>query len=246
MTVLHASRAPRRVRHEVALREVEVVGVERTSPNLARITFGGASLAGFVSLSFDDHIKFIFDTPQGERVRRDYTPRRHDAQAGTLALEFALHEDGPASDWARRAQPGQRATIAGPRGSRIVPVDYDWHLLAGDLSALPAIARRLEELPAGTRAVVRLLVPDLADRVAFDSDAALDVRWVASEDALVEALRSLPDYAGEACAWAAGEAALMGRVRDVLAGERALPKEALRVAAYWRRGVADFHDRLTE
>jgi NADPH-dependent ferric siderophore reductase len=38
--------------------------------------------------------------------------------------------------------------IGGPRGSFIVPMDLDWHLLVGDATALPAIARRLSELPA--------------------------------------------------------------------------------------------------
>src|SRR6185369_9649473 len=107
-----------------------------------------------------------------EPVRRDYTPRRYDAAAGELTIEFALHGDGPAARWAAQAAPGQRATIGGPRGSFVIPLDYDWHLLVGDESAMPAIARRLEELPAGATAIVILQVRDAADRRALQTSAA--------------------------------------------------------------------------
>src|SRR5687767_15349339 len=117
-----------RVRHEPLRREVEVVRVEHISPNFRSITFGGASLAGFASPSFDDHVKFVLADGDAGPVWRDYTPRRFDAARGELTLEFALHGDGPVADWAAAAAVGQRVTIAGPRGSFIIPLDYDWHL----------------------------------------------------------------------------------------------------------------------
>ena len=70
---------------------------------------------------------------------RDYTPRRHDAEAGTLEIDFALHEAGPATQWAEQAKVGDLLGVGGPRGSFIVPTDFDWHLLIGDDTALPAI-----------------------------------------------------------------------------------------------------------
>lgn len=76
--------------------------------------------------------------------------------AGELTIEFALHGDGPAANWAAKAVPGSHLVVAGPRGSFVIPKDYDWHLLVGDETALPAVARRLEELPASTRAIVVL------------------------------------------------------------------------------------------
>lgn len=240
--------APRvqRVRHEVVAREVRVAEVRPLGPHLLRVTFAGPSLAGFVSLSFDDHVKFIFRNAQGDTVKRDYTPRACDPVAATLALEFALHEHGPASDWARQAQIGQVVTVAGPRGSRILPPDLDWHLLIGDLSALPAIARRLEELPAHSRAIVRLRVPDEAARIDLASQADADLQWLTSDEDLLASLRALPPLAGEGYAWAAGETGLMKRVRDLLAGECGIPRHAMRVAAYWRHGVADFHETIAE
>jgi len=232
-----------RVRHELRMREVTVASIAPAGEHFASITFQGESLADVVSLSFDDHVKFMFNDGAGKQVRRDYTPRRYNAQSRELTIEFALHGDGAASNWARNAQPGDAAIIGGPRGSMIVPPDFDWHLLAGDSTALPAMRRRLEELPAGVRAIVIACAAE-GDRLPLGSAAQLDVRWVASEDALIAAVRAIDIPAGEGFAWGAGEAAAMRRLRAVLAEEKGIAKEAMRVSAYWKQGVADHHENL--
>jgi NADPH-dependent ferric siderophore reductase len=232
-----------RVRHELHRRDVTVSRITPLGAQFVAITFHAESLAGFLSLSFDDHVKFMFDDGAAEQVRRDYTPRRFDAQARELTIEFALHGDGAASSWARRAQVGDTAVIGGPRGSMIIPMDYDWHLLAGDASALPAMRRRLEELPADARVfVIAAAAPE--DRTDFGDAAQVNVQWVDGDDALVEAVRALPLPTGEGFAWAAGEAQAMRRLRAVLAEEKGVAKEAMRVSAYWKRGVADHHENL--
>jgi NADPH-dependent ferric siderophore reductase len=232
----------RRVRHELKLRELTVARIERLGAGFAAITFTGDALADFTSLSFDDHVKFMFPDADGEQVRRDYTPRRFSREARELTIEFALHGDGKASDWARHAVVGRRALVGGPRGSMIVPVELDWHLLAGDATALPAIARRLEELPRGSRAIVRVHAAP-ADRRAFASDADVDLRWFDAADALVDDLRALALPAGRGFAWGGGEAALMAHVRRVL-NDKGVPREATRVSAYWKQGVAEHHENL--
>jgi NADPH-dependent ferric siderophore reductase len=231
-----------RVRHDLKLREVTVARINRVSPGFASITFQGEALADFTSLSFDDHVKFIFNDATGEQVRRDYTPRRVDTDAREIDIEFALHGHGGAAEWARNATVGQRAIIGGPRGSMILPLAMDWHLLIGDDSALPAVTRRLEELPAGARVVAVLLV-DAADRRTFATRADARIHWVDSDDALLQVLKDLPLQAGAGLAWGGGEAALMARVRQVLA-ETGMPRQAAKVSAYWMRGVADHHERL--
>src|SRR5205085_7963134 len=134
-----------RVRHEIKRRDVVVARMAPIGDGFVSITFKGDALEDFVSQSFDDHVKFMFTDSTGERVSRDYTPRHFDREARELTIEFALHGQGAASEWASRAAVGDPAVIAGPRGSMIIPLDYDWHVLAGDDAALPAIARRLEE-----------------------------------------------------------------------------------------------------
>lgn len=231
-----------RVRHDLKMREVEVARIEQLSPGFASITFKGAALADFTSLSFDDHVKFMFDGPDGQQVRRDYTPRRFDRQACEVDIEFALHGHGGAAEWARNAQAGSKAIIGGPRGSMILPLAMDWHLLVGDASALPAVTRRLEELPQAARAQVVLLV-DAADRREFATQANADIHWVASNKELLRVLDDLPLPSGAGLAWGGGEAALMAQVRQLLA-DKGLPRQAGRISAYWKQGVADHHEHL--
>lgn len=236
-------RGVQRVRHELHIRDVNVARITPCADSFVRITFHGEALARFVSASFDDHVKFIFENAKGEQVRRDFTPLDYDLEARELSLEFALHETGDASNWARTAVIGQPAIIAGPRGSMIIPHEYDWHLLAGDRSALPAIRRRLAELPTGSR-VCAVIAASGAERAQLDSQAQVDLRWVDNDAGLLAELGKLALPEGEGFAWFAGEAATAKEVRSLLIEEKGLPKEAMRVSAYWKQGVSAHHDHL--
>lgn len=231
-----------RVRREIKLREVEVARIEALGSGFVRIAFKGESLRDFASDSFDDHVKLIFSNAAGESIRRDYTPRSFDPGRGEIVLEFALHGDGEAVNWAQSAKIGQRAIIGGPRGSMVIPLDYDWHLLAGDATALPAIDRRLAELPVQARALVVVQVNDPGDRRAFASRASLEIQWVSTPDALVSAIRRLPLPAGDGFVWFAGEASITAEVRRIMIDEKCVAREATKIAAYWKRGTSDFHE----
>jgi NADPH-dependent ferric siderophore reductase len=235
-----------RVRHELKRRQLQVRRVADLSPQVRCITFAGEDLAGFLSASFDDHVKLIWPTaPGAEPVMRDYTPRQYRAAEGELDIEFALHGHGPAATWAAQAQPGQTLMIGGPRGSFIIPMDFDWHLLVGDLSALPAIARRLAELPASARVMVIADVP-VADRRPLPSAAQVQLQWVDGAEACLAAARAWTLPAGEGYAWCAGEAATMASLRQVLVDERGVDRHAIRAAAYWKRGAVAHHANLDD
>ena len=104
-----------------------------------------------------------------------------------------LHGDGPASTWAAQAKPGQQIVIGGPRGSMIIPDAYDWYFLAGDETALPAIGRRLEELPATARVVAVIEVEDKAEAIA---DKVEDkVESVVESGVIAETVESVKDAA---------------------------------------------------
>lgn len=243
MSIDFPVRRVQRVRHELKIRQVEVLRVHAIGSHFRSITFGGPALHDFHSASFDDHVKFILgDGP--DSAKRDYTPRSFDPVAGELNIEFALHGDGPCAAWAAQVEPGQKAIIAGPRGSFIIPTDYEWHLLVGDETGLPAIARRLEELPPRTRVSVIVKADDTADHRSFVSEAAVDLRWVSSDAELLEAVQAWPLPAGEGYAWCAGEAATMAAVRQELVGVKQLGKHAIRAAAYWKRGGSGYHENL--
>ena len=95
-------------------------------------------------------------------------------------------------------------TIGGPRGSFIIPTAYDWHLLISDETGLPAIGRRLAELPAGTRVVALCEVDGIADELEFETAAnAMVIRAhrngdpAGTSDALAMALANLKRPAGD-------------------------------------------------
>ena len=245
-SVTTAQSRVQRVRHEIKRRELEVLRVETISPHYRSITFTGESLGDFISASFDDHVKFILGASSDSPAMRDYTPRRYDREARELTIEFMLHGDGPAAEWASQAQPGQRVVVGGPRGSFIIPLDYAWHLFVGDETALPAIARRLEELPSGARALAILQSDDRADRRQFETAANLSLQWVGSADELLAAVSALELPLGEGYAWCAGEAAAMAAVRHVLVEEKGHDRHAIRAAAYWKRGAVGHHQNLGE
>lgn len=231
-----------RVRHEPARREVVVLATERVGANNVSVTFGGDGLEGFVSLGFDDHIKFIFTDRDGELVKREFTPRHFDVGRRELVLEFALHQGGAASDWAERALPGTRAVIGGPKSSIIVPTAYAWHLLAGDPTAAPAIARRLGELPATTRAIVHLLDPAGSGGREFAGAVPREIVWHRSAAGFVAALGALALPEGPGFIWCAGEAGLMTRLRDIFVVCHGHPRQATRIAGYWKADETGFHE----
>lgn len=175
-----------------------------------------------------------------------YTPRRFDPVARELVLDFELHGEGAASAWARAAAVGQRAVIGGPKGSMIIPMDYPWHLLVGDGTSWPAIERRLEELPAGSHAVVVLQVPDPADRRPVRGTGRVDLHWADDPEHLMKTVRGLALPAGEGFVWCAGEGVLMSRLRAVLVHEKSLPAHAMKVAAYWKEGAPGAHGTIED
>lgn len=109
---------------------------------------------------------------------RDYTPRYFDPQSGELSIDFVLHGDGVASSWAAQAQPGDDLKIGGPRGSFLVADDYDHYVLLGDETALPAIGRWLEAMPADMHAEVYIEIADAAERQELLSAADADIYWL--------------------------------------------------------------------
>lgn len=262
------SLAVERVRHEIKVRRLQVRRIDQISPHFLRIRFAGDALRDFVSASFDDHAKLMLPAQPGQPlvlpqpgpdgmalppgaqkpVMRDYTPRQFDHAAGTLDIEFVLHGEGVASLWAEAAKPGDEVGLGGPRGSFVVPTGFDWHLLVGDESAIPAIARRLEELPETAHAITVIETGDAGDRRPFTSRARLQTHWIetGATDALAKAVAALKPPGGEGFAWAGGEAASIAAVRQVLVdpGSHGLDKGRVRASAYWKRGSVGHHETL--
>jgi NADPH-dependent ferric siderophore reductase len=227
---------------------------KKIAAHMVRITLGG-DLEGFVSLGFDDHVKLFF--PDGttdaegapNMLGRDFTPLRHDPTGNTLEIDFAVHDAGPATRWAAQAKVGDALNLGGPRGSFIIPTTFDWHLLIGDETALPAISRRLAELPAGSRAIVVAEVDGAGDELELKTNADASITWVhrngvpaGSGDALAKALTELKTPAGDYYAWVACESLTAKALRRQLIADHGANPKWMRAAGYWRRGAAAVHD----
>jgi NADPH-dependent ferric siderophore reductase len=266
-------RVARRVRHESRLRLLQVRSVGRLTPKMVRVIVGGDQLAGFVSAAYDDHVKLFFPHPGQEKpvlptpspngpvypegverpAARDYTPRRYDVSANTLTLDFVLHDAGPATAWAGQARPGDLLGVGGPRGSFIVPDDFDWYLFAGDETALPAIGRRLEELPASARAIVVAEIAEAGEEQRFETRARLDVHWLHRNGAapgeksrLLQATADIALPSGDGYAWVAAEAGVAKELRRHLVEERSVSRDRVKAAAYWKHGAAAVHETYND
>jgi NADPH-dependent ferric siderophore reductase len=232
---------------------------------MVRVTLTGGDLAGFASAAHDDHMKLFFPRPGEERPTmpvngpngpvfpegfarppsRDYTPRRHDPAAAELDVDFILHGDGPGSTWASQGRPGQFLGVGGPRGSFVVADDFDCYLFVGDETALPAIGRRLEELPAGARAVAIIEVADRKEEQRLASLANVETIWLhrngaeaGTTDLLERAVADFRLPPGDIYAWVAAESQTAKKLRRLLIDKHGLNKDWIKAASYWTRGTA--------
>jgi NADPH-dependent ferric siderophore reductase len=238
---------------------LRVLRTEWVTPHMIRVVGGGAGLAEFQPNAFTDaYVKLQFPVPgvaypepfDLARVRaelprdqwprmRTYTVRSYDELAGELTIDFVYHGDeGLAGPWAAAAKPGDVLMFGGPGGAYAPNADADWHLLAGDEAALPAIGAALEAMPAGAVAHVFVEVADAGEEQALPSKADVRITWLhrAVGDDLVGAVRGLDFPTGDVHAFVHGEADAVRALRRYLLDERGVPKDRLSISGYWRRG----------
>lgn len=246
--------------HPIRIRRLDVLRREQVTPKMVRVVLGGPELDGFESHVPDEHVKLVFpdeDTGITRAPRqaengmsldwerpfpptRDYTIRRYAREAGEVWIDFVVHAVGRASAWAQRAEPGDEIWVAGPRPSLIVPPDFTYQLLFADHTALPALARWLEELPESVRAFAVALVPDPAEQQPLPERDGIEVTWlhesVPSAPSFADVLETVRLPEGEhTYLWAAGEAGLLKPVRR-WAKAHGFERGTSDVSGYWKHG----------
>ena len=256
-------RQPQRVMHPLKFRTLEVKKVTDLSARMKRITFTSPDLNDFISGSPDDHIKLFFPLPgQAEPilptrgpdgpvfpegvVMRDYTPLSAGAENFELDIEFFLHDEGPAAEWARNAKPGHKLGAGGPRGSMVVPYDFEWYLLVGDEAALPSFTRRLKELPANARVLVFIEVGSESEKREFTTASNADIHWVnrnnfapGSVEPLKEALLKTSFPHGDYFSWIATELETSKILRELLETVRGANPEWIKATGYWKKKFSE-------
>lgn len=243
---------------------LRITDVQDITPHMRRISFHGDNVARFAGMNAL-HLNVLCQhpdlaTPQWPTVGsnglaqwedparrpslRKYTVRSLDVAAGSLDIDFVLHADaGPGSAVAETAQIGTEIGVIGPGGGGLV--EADWYLFAGDETALPAIARMLEHLPAQARgeAFIEVADKDEVQHLAFQAD--IEVTWLYRNGAaagttslLTDAVRSsvLPRDGSSVYVWAGCEFAAFRQIRSYCRTELGLKKDEHLVVSYWNRG----------
>jgi NADPH-dependent ferric siderophore reductase len=228
---------------------LEVVANDQLTPHLQRLVLTAPELASF-SYQPGQDVMLMVAVDGSRPVRRRYTIRDLDPARQRLTMDIVRHGDGPGESWVRAAMPGDTIEGIGPRG-KIFPVpDADWHLFAADESGLAAVFAMVNSLPAGSRAIVVLEIPEAADEQPLDAKADVDLRWLhrsggdrasapaGDPERLAAALTGirLPD--GHGHAYLFGEAKVVLALREMLAN-RGLRQEQVSPKAYWGRGKAN-------
>lgn len=133
--------------------------------------------------------------------------------------------------------------MVGPRHDFYASPEADWHLIAGDETALPAIAAILEALPDGTRARVVVEVDGPDDQLPLRARPGVTVDWLhrvgrpaGTTTLLADAVRAVDWLPGAVQAWVAAETGVARDVRRHLR-ERGVPPAATQACGYWRRGL---------
>jgi NADPH-dependent ferric siderophore reductase len=252
----------------------KVVRREELTSHMFRVVLGGSGFGTFTPSKFtDSYVKLVFvgddvdmasvpqpltldsfaDLPPAKQpVVRTLTVRRADPAAREIAIDVVVHgEHGAAGLWAATAEPGQPVYVMGPSGAYAPDPAADWHLLAGDETALPAISVALEALPANAigQAFIEIAGPE--DEIPLTAPQGVRIDWIyrggradlIGEDLagdfapLIEAVKSAPWLPGQVHAFVHGEAqAVMHNLRPYIRKDREVDAKWASISGYWRRG----------
>ncbi|HWF68167.1 MAG TPA: siderophore-interacting protein [Mycobacterium sp.] len=252
----------------------EVVRREEVTSHMVRVVLGGSGFDTFKPSEFtDSYVKLVFvaddvdmarlpqpltldsfaDLPAARQpVVRTLTVRRADPVAREMAIDVLVHgERGTAGPWAAAAEPGQPMYLMGPSGAYAPYPAADWHLLAGDETALPAISVALEALPANAIGQVFIETAGPGDEIPLTAPDGVQINWIyrggradligedrAGDHApLIEAVTSAPWLPGQVHVFIHGEAqAVMHNLRPYIRKDREVDAKWASISGYWRRG----------
>ncbi|WP_325167635.1 siderophore-interacting protein [Zooshikella ganghwensis] len=246
---------------------LSVVNSTRLSPFMQRITLTGEALKDFPEGCHGAHIKLFFPqshqqqpilptigptgvvwpAKENKPVTRTYSVRNYDSQLQQLTVDFVLHdESSPASGWALNARKGDKIGLAGPGGPNPLLAPADWHIISGDMTALPAISAILEMLPEQAQGDVFIEVNNPSERQELTTAAKdIKIHWLYSESQpagttslQLEAIQKIskPASVESISAWVAGENTAVINIRNYLKEKYGLHKKNLYAVPYWRYG----------
>ncbi len=242
-------------------REVTVVDAFNVTPHMRRVVVATDDVSYFCEGGL--HVRLLIPPkgrepiwphaepdgrihwPKGDDALtiRAYTIRSIDRARGEMSIDFVVHEGDnvPGATWAMTARNGDRAGLIGPGGGGVPAAGK--LVLAGDETALPAIARIAAAMPAEANLRIFLEVADRQEEQPLTSEAAMDVTWLhrngaaaGTTDTLERILRDIvPACDPETFVWAACEQKQARAIRTFVKSGLARDPGTFSIAAYWQR-----------
>lgn len=232
-------------RGRVATTIAMVASVQQLTPRMTRVRLTGDSLAELPAVPGQTVKIYVPDLVSGRPVSRDYTVRNYDAAQPSLDIDFVLHGEGAAANWVRRARPGETLEFVGPSGRYRPDPAADWHVFAGDETALPAIQAYAAMLPPGASAAFYIEVPDAAEEQSSPGVDRPQACWLHRHDQepgtsrrLDDAVRGLRLPPGQGRIWLAGHTPTVRRIRAHLLNERGIDRRLVYAKGFWDRPTA--------
>lgn len=240
-------------------RRVAVRRVEDLTPRMRRFVLGGTELEGMeidepaasvrllippavgAALEMPNWTGNQFELADGDRAPiRTFTPRHLDVEAQDLTIDVVMHAGGAASDWAVNASVGDEVAVSGPGRGYEIDTGASSYLLAGDETAIPAMAQLLETMPATMPVRVIVEIASAKARLPLPPHPNCETEWIENDDgappgtALVDAVVAIDDM--PSAVWVAGEAAAVQKIRKHLFDERGMSRSEATVRGYWKHG----------
>jgi len=212
-----------------------------------QVTLGGPGAKSFPADQCGAYVKLLLKQPGvlSKPLMRTYTIRAQ--RVGAIEVQFALHGQnaaGPATQWALDAVPDEAIMVGGPGPAKRLPEGFDFYLVAGDMTALPAIAVNLEALPKDAQGVAVIEIQSEADAIQIAAPEGIHIDWVINPEPGTQALlladrlrtHTIPEDARVA-GWAACEFSSMRELRKYLREELGLGPRELYISSYWKHGL---------
>ena len=243
-----------------SIRIVHVKRSIRLTHNMQRVTLTGPELIGFPSDRNGANLKLLLPddgvsetdfrklTEARERpTTRTFTVRAYRESENELDIDFVAHGDeGPASRFAIHCAPQDYIGVAGPGPMKLNRLDAEWYLFCADMSALPAAAAAMENLPGSAKGVAFFEITDPSDTYPIAAPSGIQINWLVHRKprapsyqqlARVKALDWPPT--SSISVFAAGEHNSTMAIRDYLLKELNIPRDRTYISGYWKIGLIE-------
>jgi NADPH-dependent ferric siderophore reductase len=243
------------------LREVTVVGARNVTPRMRRVTVETDDARHFSDGGL--HVRLLIP-PRGRKpiwpqsgidgrihwatgddalIVRPYTIRNIDVARNQVDIDFVVHEGDnvPGASWAKNVRPGDKAGLIGPGGGGIPKAEN--LVLAGDETALPAIARIAAAMPSDARLRIFLEVECREEEQPIATAAHHEITWLhrngrpaGTTGTLERNLRDIVSGIDRSIyVWVACEQVEARAIRNFMKTELQYDRTLFTVAAYWQR-----------